>query len=128
MSNVQTNKIIAAFMGHELIKANKRNWVYESHYKRYHFPVVYIKNWNDDYERAAEIVPRQLAYHKDWNWLMTVVDKIDSLPLFEVRMFPDYCVITDGGDQYHKETDFGGDRMNSTYTAIVDFIEYYNSK
>ena len=69
---------------------------------------------------------KDLKYHKDWNWIMPVVEKIENLG-FEVRIQFDFCIITNG-DNYRKETDFGGGKLITTYTAIVDFINWYNNK
>ena len=92
-------------------------------------------------------------YHKSWNWLMPVVEKIESLDLKEygyqweghdgkteynngsiyVEIERKHCCIyidlsldpphTINEKTYYIEYDT---KLEATYAAVVEFIEYYN--
>ena len=86
-----------------------------------------------------------LKFHKDWNWLMVVVEKIESVKSYdrdvfgtEVKIYKDKCTIKSRhyntkGVVYSKEQYFDGIRqekskIESTYTLCVDFIKWYNKQ
>ena len=86
-----------------------------------------------------------LKFHKDWNWLMVVVEKIESVKSYdrdvfgtEVKIYKDKCTIKSEhyntkGVVYSKEQYFDGIRqekskLESTYTLCVDFIKWYNNQ
>lgn len=67
-----------------------------------------------------------LLFHSDWNWLMDVVDKIESLN-FSVEMNRqeegDYqCLIVK--KEIIVQT-FSSNKMESVYQAVVKFIKWY---
>lgn len=87
----------------------------------------------------------QLNYHKDWNWLMPVVEKIENLPSRtlqgtyylgnEVKIYKaintntHYCeinLVKESGYrivsiQFNKES-----KIKSVYDACLEFIKWYN--
>jgi hypothetical protein len=78
-----------------------------------------------DFEWYAK--DEELEYHKDWNWLMQVVEKIESLDYelfietFEVRI------------EKHRETLFrqhtkvsNQTKIEAVYNACVSFVKWYN--
>jgi hypothetical protein len=75
-----------------------------------------------------------LEYHKSWNWLMPVVEKIESL-VFKNDNNPNvtigsncYCVIQDNKSELFEFTGMEETKLFSTYTAIVEFIKWYNTQ
>ena len=88
---MKENKLIAEFMGYELVgntysKNNGMNWFIEP------------------------------QYHKDWNWLMPVVDKMNTTELwdeYDISYLATYLVSVD---------------INATYNAVVEFINEYNKE
>ena len=84
---------------------------------------------NNNYEVWCE--PHELSYDKDWNWLMKVVDKINTMDnyKFSVNIHYHFTTITnnftlmdivdEGIDHYTK---------TSCYRAVVEFIKKYNNK
>ena len=114
------NKIIAEFMGAKLTKDLKIMYpVYEG-------DSSYVKN---------------LKYRSDWNWLMEVVEKIESLGYrtltenecfmitksklssFDVRSKDDYdTIFSDNYEINH----YGGSKKENVYNACVEFIKWYN--
>lgn len=71
-----------------------------------------------------------LKYHEDWNWLMKVVEKIESLDfIFEILStrvdIADYRVIAfkKRFEPIIKET-----KIEAVYNACVEFIKWYNEQ
>ena len=67
----------------------------------------------------------QLPYNKDWNWLIPVVEKIESLG---------YVFTIQGGKAEYGEMIsetrcfIAEDKLSSTYKAVVEFINQYNNE
>ena len=64
-------------------------------------------------------------YSKSWDWLMPVVEKINSTGRFEVNIGYGHCNITDGEDKLTLSLQ-GKSTFNAIYKAVVEFINYYN--
>lgn len=76
-----------------------------------------------------------LKYHEDWNWLMEVVEKIESLPdeenngAFFFEIYQDSVIIIFSNDNYIIDliNVMGqGSRINNVYQAVIKFIQLYN--
>ena len=65
----------------------------------------------------------ELQYHKSWDWLMLVVNKIEDMGC-EVVMTNAECTISGANDYYVKS--IGKSRIGATYLAVVEFINEYN--
>ena len=87
--------------------------------------------------KGSEVLPNgtysvhrlsELKYHSSWDWLMPVVDKIESLG-YEFFIVEDRIKIAHNTD-HSTETiiDFtlGGSKRDATYQAVVEFIKQYN--
>ena len=79
--------------------------------------------------QGNEVVPiNSMEYHSSWEWLMPVVDKIESLG-YEFFIVEDRIKIAHNTD-HSTETiiDFtlGGSKRDATYQAVVEFIKQYN--
>jgi len=94
MSKTENNKLIAKFMG------------YESYQFRNH--TVFI------YEEDNHRTDIDLHYHKDWNWLMPVVEKIEK-----------YLWDNQGKVGYFDDGLQSND-IEVRYQAVVEFINQYN--
>ena len=75
------------------------------------------------------------TYHKDWNWLMPVVEKIESFVLNDDNSFnvtigaTNYCVIQDSyGEIYENIEDSEETKLLTVYKAIIKFIKWYNEQ
>ena len=78
----------------------------------------------------------ELKYHEDWNWLMVVVEKIESLEIFD-RMGR-FNINTKNFDENYtsfitdKDEDFiqceGETKIEAVYNAVVEFIKWYNNQ
>jgi hypothetical protein len=75
----------------------------------------------------------ELKYHYSWDWLMPVVNVIESIlddsqsndivgyHLYDVEIKQDVCIIHGA----NIECSFA-DKLTNTYEAVVEFIEFYN--
>jgi hypothetical protein len=84
-----------------------------------------------------------LSFDTDWNWLIQVVEKIESLGYrtltenecfmitknklssFDVRSKDDYSTIF--SDNY-EINHYGGSKKENVYNACVEFIKWYNEQ
>lgn len=69
-------------------------------------------------------------FKKDWNWLMLVCNKIESLG-FEAIIRGNYCGINNNSDNsinsvYYNESKTS--KIEATYNACVQFVKWYNEK
>ena len=98
------NKIIAEFMGAKLTKDLKIMYpVYEG-------DSSYVKN---------------LKYHSDWNWLMEVVEKIESIGFtFETKK--NWARITRKGENIILRWEEDKTKIEAVYNACIEFIKWYN--
>ena len=98
------NKIIAEFMGAKLTKDLKIMYpVYEG-------DSSYVKN---------------LKYRSDWNWLMEVVEKIESIGFtFETKK--NWARITRKGENIILRWEEDKTKIEAVYNACIEFIKWYN--
>ena len=129
---ISGNRLIAEFMG---IETKQKNL--------YH---------NPPFHSSMAFSAAALEYHKSWDWLMPVVDKIEELENYNFHVFigKRYTRIIYDWDFYQKIGDidkstdlkahyektktaskdyrhsiFDNDKKYSTFTAVVDFITWY---
>ncbi len=72
-----------------------------------------------------------IKLHSDWNWLMTVVEKIEGLGSCQIDISFNWCRIG------YKDTKFNYDSRNhfkgltkkeAVYLSCVEFIKWYNKE
>jgi hypothetical protein len=87
----------------------------------------------EDCQQMGEYVTPN--YHLSWDWLMTVIDKIENFIFDENNSYDvtiggtNYCVIQDiNGDNIQIIKDNGNSKLDTTYQAVVEFINQYNNK
>lgn len=119
MNTIESNKLIAEFMGFE-VATDQNSFDEISHMQN----AVYL--FNED----------NLPYHKDWNMLMPVVEKIESLG-YAVIVKPDAVRIinynTDDKSYMGGEFICMGSRLTidqtligAFYSCFLQFIKSYN--
>jgi hypothetical protein len=73
-------------------------------------------------------MPKYMLYHSSWDWLMKVVDKIESMKAVSVNIHNDYCGITCGlfRPKFAISNLFNS-KIESTWHSVIEFIQYYNN-
>lgn len=77
---------------------------------------------------------KDLKFHSDWNWLMEVVEKIESISFNKSDIFFNvtigsglYCTIQDSNFDGLLEINTTEEtRIKTVYNACVEFIKFYN--
>ena len=108
MKTTENNKLIAEFMGvfdKILSTGNIHSWS--------DAPFYYTTE--DTKEKVIQNITKYSKYHKDWNWLMEVVEK---------------CFATKADYHLHKLIEdalisSSGNRLEKTYNAVIKFINEY---
>jgi hypothetical protein len=112
----ETNSLIAEFMG----------MVYDNHNEQ---PNKYWELTDEHNFVSHKPYPqdKDLKFHSDWNWLMEVVEKIESLD-YDVKIFNSTVEITSYKDDF--KTIFGYSdtysKKEAVYNACIDFIKWYD--
>ena len=111
------NKLIAEFMG------NKMNGDY------------YISGYNAKFPTTDLVHPLTLAYNEDWNWIMPVVEKIESLEqvdytklLSEPKNFYQFEINLKTDSDQSSFNVMTENKMESIYDCLVAFIKWYNEQ
>ena len=106
------NKIIAEFMGFEI--KNKINYVPSS-----------LPNCMKKAEHLKVDKSENLPFHNDWNWLMQVVEKIESIGFtFETKK--NWARITRKGENIILRWEEDKTKIEAVYNACIEFIKWYN--
>ena len=107
MKTLKNNKLIAEFLGYIDNGCSEDGFLIH--------PIT-----NYDVEISS------LKYHEDWNWLMEVVEKIESLG-YRIEIVKHICRIY----LSNKETIIISEntpKIEAVYIACVEFIKWYNNK
>ena len=140
---MEHNKLIAEFMG--------KSGSVDFHDSKGYIPIYWYNGINGGHKTPYK--EDELEYHKSWDWLMPVVEKIEFLDLKEygyqwegidgeteynngsicVEIEQDRCWIymNLSLDPFHtfNEKTIGVEfptKIEAVYSAVVEFIEYYN--
>tara|TARA_R100001594_G_scaffold37957_1_gene68597 strand:+ start:369 stop:722 length:354 start_codon:yes stop_codon:yes gene_type:complete len=102
---MEDNKLIAEFMGGVM-----------------HEGLMSLPDDNNLYN-----IECQLHYHTSWDWLMPVVEKIESLGyIVEIVTHKTEISKKEEYPNKSKMMMYPGKKINSTYQAVVEFIKEYN--
>lgn len=123
MNTQENNKLIAEFMGGKLIFPSTCNYgVFEFSKKD-----KYILTYNVEPTTENGIAQHLLKFNTSWDWLMKVVDKIESMGFcFDIMgkacsiSRHDEMIVDLNGNDFDKKID-------SVYFACVDFLEWYTT-
>lgn len=133
MSNIESNKLIAEFMGYKYFpfdeskKVHVMDDVYVDQMNGWHKPTpghYKIQNW---YLCRTH---KDLAYHYKWDWLMPVCEKIIRIGNidFVISLGGSTCISFDDGVVYYNFIKGRGrGTIETVYEAVVDFINWYNN-
>jgi len=87
---------------------------------------------NGDFKTSFTV--EQTKFHKDWNWLMEAVDKIESLNdgAYDVNILKNGTEIINYSAKIIVVSNVADidyeDKIEHTYSAVVEFINYYNEQ
>ena len=103
---IEGNKLIAEFMGYETHE-NWEFWITDSYIEKF--------DWYS---------PGTMKFHNDWNWIMSVIEKISSLGYIvtiesEPRTYLHSCLIqcANSGDRIHE------DHINNTeFNSLLEIV------
>ena len=112
MNTVKNNKNIAIYMGG---KTSDKSIVSMGHQNIW-LPIHGICRWDTIDVGKGKI----LRYHKSWDWLIPVIDKITSDDMYYKYVDYSSIMVDDGG--VYINTKF----INVTYNNVVDFINWHN--
>lgn len=121
MNTTENNKLIAEFMGvfdKILSTGNIHSWS--------DAPFYYTTE--DTKEKVIQNITKYSKYHKDWNWLMEVVEKIEILGyVFKVNGNTVTFFIKGNYNRTIWNDAFtGSTKIQAVYNACVEFIKWYN--
>lgn len=131
-----SNKLIAEFMGVKPCKKHPDKQCFLTIKDNKHSNLQYF---------------HLLKYHKSWDWLMPVIDKIESLDLRKngydfpkVKFLGDHVEIfayseyrsdyvywkewMDIAGNWHKHVHQTNSKIEAAYQVVVEFIKWYNSE
>lgn len=122
----ENNKLLAEFLG----------WLVMECYVTPTDEAITSLKLNSEFK---EIPPYTMKFHNDWNWLMLVVDKIESLGLgqrnFTVKISYDVCSIDFTSLHERRETPLifkrstdQRNKIEAVYNACVEFVEWLNKE
>lgn len=82
------------------------------------------KKWKGE---VRQFSPYQLLYKTDWNWIMPVIERIESLG-YVVDIGKNQCHINKTGmfSDWFSCDIIDETKILSTYKAVVQFIKFYN--
>lgn len=125
----QYNRKCAEFMGYELItpemRKNPEKWntSYWEHKDK------------DNIHTALKVLGSHgyLSYHSDWNWIMKVVEKIESLENIYFQIEEKSCYVYDISKfSYERMDSFIQQDANTKKEAVIraidQFIDWYNKQ
>ena len=110
MTTEQGNKLIAEFMEFNINDG------------------FVVTDYNDEFLRDKKGTWEDVKYHSSWDWLMPVVEKIESLSC-NVNIINKYCQIIrfeGGAPRFQKSITDSQTKIENTWLAVVEFIKWYN--
>lgn len=141
---MESNKLIAEFMGRTITFDIVDNDTYRGEVTLSKGLIEEqiepeISHFEDRYSVTPIAIEENLLYHKDWNWLMPVVEKIEFEHDCLVIINSPLQVIITNKDIGQRETPLldevfeievsdRGTKRDCLYKAIVEFIKQYNDE
>ena len=132
---VENNKLLAEFLEFEKVKF--LNGYYTFIIPDYLSHGEYKNLTLEDNKEVVAWDVENLIFHKDWNWLMKVVEKIHSMQSYGVLINPNGTYIQDEDDKVicmtFKNEEVNGEIISSsnieaTFNCCVNFVKWYNEQ
>lgn len=100
---IENNKLIAEYMG-----------------------INYEPNRNSHESSEYFYEDSELGYHTSWDWLMPVIEQINSFGEFNVLIIGRACRIYSDLPQHFNRFFEGDTTLDAIYAGVVEFIKWYN--
>ena len=122
------NILIAEFMGHKIWMV--KHYIGDTQSDRME---ISIKDYDKYVLKGFKYDVYARPFHSDWNLLMPVVEKIrDNNCMVSIRfnrqMNTNNTMIACFEDKWVKDLDISGVGIESTYNAVIKFINWYKEK
>ena len=130
---VENNKLLAEFLEFEKVKF--LNGCYTFIIPDYLSHGEYKNLTLEDNKEVVAWDVENLIFHKDWNWLMKVVEKIHSMQSYGVLINPNGTYIQDEDDKVicmtFKNEEVNGEIISSsnieaTFNCCAEFVKWLN--
>ena len=122
MTNIiENNKLIAEFLDWEFDDLSE---TFETTFLKLVEPQAF-----GDEQFSCKLQVFELDFNSDWNWLMEVVEKIESLNyVFEIKIT--WCRIKqiENGNVIVLRWEEDKTKIEAVYNACVEFIKWYNNQ
>lgn len=133
------NLQIAEFMGHPTLWWDDPEYVEDQDYKVTSIIknedgetacITYNGGFSDAEVYLRELKPLKLKYHKSWNKLMPVVEKIEYFfdGEVEVNISDEICLIKCTRLSSGSICSVTESKLKSVYMAVVSFVTWYNDR
>ena len=124
---VENNKLIAEFL----------NWEFDDLSETFETPFLKLvdsKAFGDE-QFSCKLQDFELEFHTDWNWLMSVVEKIENLQdenncaIYNVQIEQSFTEIIDNHTSETIIYDIDADsKIEAVYNTVIEFIKWYNEQ
>lgn len=117
---IEGNKSIAEFMGRQIVESP---WPHKSLEEQGYW----VHQLGQNYFKT------KLKYHSSWDWLMPVVEKIELMPNYSVRIQINSCNITDHSHPAWPDGKLiswrnGNKKIENGWLAVIEFITWLKTQ
>ena len=124
---IENNKIIAEFLDWEFDDLSE---TFETPFLKLVEPQAF-----GDEQFSCKLQDFELEFHSDWNWLMSVVEKIENLQdenncaIYNVQIEQSFTEIIDNHTSETIIYDIDADsKIEAVYNTVIEFIKWYNEQ
>ena len=126
-NDIENNKIIAEFL----------NWEFDDLSETFETPFLKLVEPQafGDEQFSCKLQDFELEFHSDWNWLMSVVEKIENLQdenncaIYNVQIEQSFTEIIDNHTSETIIYDIDADsKIEAVYNTVIEFIKWYNEQ
>lgn len=132
----ENNKLVAEFMGGEIEDKRMKDFTFifnNFYYTSYTLEPCFYggQGYLDINEKCNYCDLSDMKFHKSWDWLMPVVEKIedyDIIASFQIE-HPTIFIWSSSENSTFEDIEvntFGKTKIEAVYTAVIEFIKWYN--
>jgi hypothetical protein len=114
--NTENNRLLAEFMGLKPKLESPDVYSYSD------MPFFSVRESCP--EKVMEAISKYVKYDSSWDWLMEVVEKIESIKGTQIFINGISCEVMFKGRVISKHFNT---KIEAVYNACVEFVKYYNS-